>query len=195
MKKKTKPVQVEQDKLSVAIVKQFQKDSLPLSKKISSLSIESEHDYETAAELLKKLKANAKAAIKERQSMTGPLKTVIKRIEKHFKPFIDSIALIEKDTKAKMDQFLKENTKKEAKVIQMFGTGQISTKQFLKQTKALTVTSSNAKVRTVKKLVITRSSLIPREYLIPEESLIEQALKSGKKVPGCKLVDTNQIAV
>jgi hypothetical protein len=69
----------EDDQLSIEIVKAFQKQALPISKQISSLRIDSQHDYELAEELLSKLKTMSKKAVKERKSMTGPLKQVIKK--------------------------------------------------------------------------------------------------------------------
>jgi DNA-binding protein H-NS len=185
----------EDDQLSIEIVKAFQKQALPISKQISSLRIDSQHDYELAEELLSKLKTMSKKAVKERKSMTGPLKQVIKKIEKHFKPFIDSIALIEKDTKAKMIEFIKEN-KREAKQIEVkFESGEMKPAKYVQSIKKLEVATTLSTIRTIQKVKIMVRSKIPARYMEPNLKMIEDALKAGRKVPGCKLVEEPNIAI
>lgn len=187
-------VKLEVDSAVVAL--SLQKKAAPISKKISSLVIKTEHDYESAAVLLKQLKDYAAEAKKKQDDMLDPLKLVADRIKNHFKPFLDSVKLIEKDTKDKMDKFLELRESAVQKVVNAFEEGKIAKPQtYLKKIKELSVTSSVANVAMLDTVEVVDISKIPREYMLPDLKAIKEALLAGKKVAGCKLTKTRSIRI
>ena len=174
----------------------LEKEAKPLKKAISDLAIKSNGDFDTAAQLLKALKDKAKAAEAEEKKITDPLKQAMSAAKSHFKPFYDAIYALETDTKLKMGIWLEHQKKEALKLDEALESGAIKkASTFLRKREDLVVTSTSAKIRTLQKLEIFNARLIPAEFLIPDEKAIENALKDGREVPGCRLVAVNNIAI
>lgn len=178
------------------VLRSIEKKSLPLKKKVSDLEVKTQADFDRAGELMKELKSYTKLAKSEEAKIVDPLKQALKATQSHFKPFYDSIELIELDTKLKMSSFVQANERKQLEVKKSFEAGDIKKMStYIKKNEELEVKSENASVRKLKTLVITKESLIPREYLVPDEAKIKAALLAGEKIPGCKIELVNSIAI
>jgi hypothetical protein len=198
MAKKPTPTKISKDPQTSALIiaQALKTEALPITKKITTLKIKSQLDYAQAADLLKQLKDKSKQAVAKLEQILNPLDTVRESIIDLFDPFIKSVKLIEKDTKKKMLAFLAENKKKAAKIDTAFETKKIKkVKTYLGKIRQFEITSNAASVRTLRKLNIIDQSKIPRKYMIPDESLITSELKAGIKIPGCELIDVDNIAI
>jgi hypothetical protein len=198
MPKKPTPRKISKDPQTSALIiaQALKTEALPITKKITTLKIKSQLDYAQAADLLKQLKDKSKQAVAKLEQILNPLDTVRESIIDLFDPFIKSVKLIEKDTKKKMLAFLAENKKQAAKIDTAFETGKIKKpKTYLGKVRQFEITSNAASVRTLRKLNIIDQTKIPRKYMIPDESLITSELKAGIKIPGCELIDVDNIAI
>lgn len=173
----------------------LEKESQPIAKKVSSLEIESQEDYELAGKLIKSLKDKVKQAKIEEGKIVDPLKEALEAARKHFKPFYSSIDLIEIDTKNKMAKFLAAQQLAQSKLEQRVERGTMKLSTMVQKSEELSTKNAFSKVRRVKVLVIEKPQLVPREYCVPDEKKIKEALLSGQKIAGCKLVEENQIAI
>jgi hypothetical protein len=198
MAKKPTPTKISKDPQTSALIiaQALKTEALPITKKITTLKIKSQLDYAQAADLLKQLKDKSKQAVAKLEQILNPLDTVRESIIDLFDPFIKSVKLIEKDTKKKMLAFLAENKKKAAKIDTAFETKKIKkVKTYLGKIRQFEITSNAASVRTLRKLNIIDQSKLPRKYMIPDEQLITSELKAGTKIPGCELIDVDNIAI
>jgi len=164
------------------VMKSLEKQAAPQIKQISSLKVVCKDDYNTAAELMKSVKNIAKQAKEKEESITDPLKQVIKDVQSLFKPFRNQVAELEADTKSKMLAFVSSTTKAIAQVNERFESGEIKkVSTVISKTNALEIDSN---VRKTWKAVPVNPTQTPREYCIPDEVKIREALKAGKSVRG-----------
>ncbi len=175
------------------VMKSLEKQAAPQIKQISSLKVTCKDDYNTAAELMKSVKGIAKQAKEKEESLTEPLKQVIKDIQSLFKPFRTQVAELEADTKSKMLAFVESSSKQQAQLSQRFEDGEIKkVSTLVSKTSALTIDSN---VRKTWKAVEIDASKTPREYLVPDETLIREALKAGKVVKGWEWKQVDSISI
>jgi len=178
------------------VVKALEKEAKVVTKKISSLVVDDQDSYNRAGELLKELKAMDKRAIEEEEKITDPMKQALDAAKSHFKPFHDSVKLIETDTKQKMLAYLEDNDRAQEKLLEDFEAGKIKKIGTLTaKQEALHIVNSAAVQRMVRTLDVEDIALIPREYMMPDEAKIKEALKAGKKVKGCVWKQVRQLAV
>jgi hypothetical protein len=182
---------------TLVVFKSIEKKSMPLKKKVTDLVIKSQKDFDLAGQILKQLKDLDKSAKAEEAKIADPLKEALAATKLHFKPFHDSVAQIEADTKGKMIQFMNKQQAEQVKLAEKVESGEIKkASTFLRKSEELNVSGSvNTKLRKIKKLVISKESLIPREYLIPDETKIKLALEAGVKVPGCRIDLVDNLAI
>ena len=178
------------------VIKSLEKEALPVTKKISSLLINSQESYDSAGELLKELKAMDKRALEEENKIADPMKAALAATKAHFKPFHDSVKLIVEDTKNKMLVFVNDACTAQRKLLEDFDAGKIKKIATLTaKQEALHIVNSAAQVRMVWTLEIEDVAMVPREYLSPDEAKIREAFKAGKKIKGCTWKQVRQIAV
>ena len=72
---------------------------------VNSMEVKTAQDFELAAEEVRKLKATAKAMDEDRMSFTGPLNTLLSRLNERFQPYIKLLAQAEATLKGKMAAF------------------------------------------------------------------------------------------
>ncbi len=191
-KQKTKPADVS----ASVILSALRKEAKRPTDKISSLTIKSNEDLDTAAVLLKELKSYAKQADDKEKSLTEPLTKVVKDIRALFKPFKDSIEQIEADTKLKMSVYLEQNKAALKKLDADFDSGKIKKVSTLVTKQAVMhISSSSMQVRKTWTAIEVDAKKTPREYLVPDLPSIKEALKAGKKVAGWKWEQVDTIAV
>lgn len=181
---------------ALIVLKALQKESLSPSKRLSSLEIKTQEDFELAGVLLKQLKGYGKQALEREEQFTTPMKKLLTDMKNLFNPFRDSVALIELDTKDKMLAFVERNKQAQLKLEKQFASGEIKKVSTLvsKQT-ALEITSTSAQVRKVWTAIEVDARKTPREYLIPDTAAIKAALKDGKTVAGWEWKQIESIAV
>jgi len=178
------------------VVKALEKQASPITRKVTSLVINSQESFDQAGEMIKTLKEIDRKAVEEEKKITDPLTQALQAAKTHFKPFHDHVKLIEADTKAKMLTYVKTMEQKQLKALDDFDKGKIKKISTLtSKQEALQVVSSSAQTRQVWSMEVVDASIIPREYLMPDEAKIKEALKAGKKVKGCEWKQVKTIAI
>lgn len=181
---------------SLVVVSSLKKKAAPILSKLKKVEkITTQDDFNRAAEYVKALKDLASYAAKQEDDMTKGIKESLKLIRQHFKPFQDDVAKAEQETKLLMSVFLHRNNKQIEKVNKDFEVGGMSVTTYSKKIAALQIKKGAGKVRKLKRLHIFDEKKIPREYLWPNENAIEAALANGVKVPGCKMIEVDSIAI
>lgn len=187
-----------------AIVKSFVTKAKPLSTKLQKLVIVTKEDYKKAGTLMKELKEQGKAAKEKMAEQTDRFDRIIKEskdgkadITTLFKPFFDSIALIETQVKTAMLEWQEDQDKKVKQLEQKFADGKIKNVSTLTTKVEELKAPKVAGTKIVKKMVVQITSLkdVPREFMVPDLSAIDAALKEGKKVKGCTLVEQKSISI
>jgi hypothetical protein len=206
MKTKTKEVPA---KVSEANIVQIRKDATKLSTHVQELTVESAEDVAQAAEVLANI-AKATKHIEAQQKQVTSRLDELKKIEKaRWKPALDLLNAADQKLRGQVIQYRRieqANAKKEEeRILKQLTTGRIK-----KETTAMakldavqssvmgkTVASDSGSVgfRTLQKLSIVDENKIPREYLVPDEQKIKAALKVGKSVPGCVIIEEETLAV
>ena len=182
--------------VSAAIVaKSIEKESKPLIR-LASIDILTQEDFDRAAEALSNLKQLSKKAKAEEATIVDPIRQAIKATQAHFKPFIDLVAKIEAQTKESMTAFLVKQKGRVAQLEEDFDTGKIKkVSTLVRKQNELQVSSEHAQVKRIWQLRIVDENKIPREYLVVDETKVREALKDGKKVPGCVWEQVDSIAI
>lgn len=171
---------------AMIVLKAVQKEATPLMRKVSNLSIKSKKDYDAAGHLVKQLKELRAHAEAKKRTILDPLNEAAKATRELFKPFEESVSLIESDTKAKMISWSdKQDTKREV-LEERFEQGSIGVVALANKLQDVRTASEFAETRKQKEIVIEDESKIPREYMVPDMRKIKEALKTGKKIPGVK---------
>jgi hypothetical protein len=197
--------QVNKEAISTAVVvSSIEKKAAPAMRKLKKIDkIKTQADFDAAAENLKILKDIDKEAsaeeddlAKEAYEIIEKANATINKIGKHFEPFHEKIKALEVDTKSKMEKFLQAARGKVKQVEAKFEKGGMSIAKFTSKVAAVSFQKGGAaKVREVKRLEIVDESKIPREFMLPNRAAIEAELRAGKKVAGCELKTTDQIAI
>ena len=179
------------------VIASLEKKAKPLITSLSRIeAIESQEDYDSSSIIISKLKALKKEASAEESTMLDPLKKTEKAIRSHFQPFYNKVSEMESAIKSLMLEWVNKQDLIAAKAEKDFEDGKIaSVGTYAKKVAQAQVKNGTAQRKKVWYLEIEEPSSIPREYLVPDTSKIEEALKSGKKVKGCKLVQKNVIAI
>lgn len=181
---------------AMIILKALEKQSKPLTRKISDLTISTQDEYNQASKLLKELKEKGKEAAAREAEFTTPLNKLLKDIKQLFRPFISTIGAIESDTKEKMIAFVERQKKEAARLEQAFEDGKIKkVSTLVAKQAALEINSKYSQVRKVWTAVPVDLSKTPKKYMIPDNVKIREALKNGETVPGWEWKQIEHIAV
>lgn len=166
----------------------------------NQLVIKTSSDMEQAVKILSATNQTADRVTAEKEKITKPLNEALKAERARWKPIEDACANAVATIKGKMMAYQRaveaENAKKEEKIMARVEKGTLKTEtavaklEALPDASAMVATSAGAvQWRTVSKLVIEDINAIPREYLDVNEVRVKAALKAGKLVAGCKMVD------
>lgn len=181
---------------TMVILKSLEKEAKSPMKKISSLEITTQDDFDLAGKLLKSVKVVAKQAKEREDEFIVPLNKLIKDVRTLFKPFRDSVDQLEADTKLKMSVFLESQKAKALQLQQDFEDGKIKRVSTVVAKKhALEVSSNYSQIRKVWTAIEVDASKTPKEFMIPDVAKIKEALKSGRSVPGWKWEQVDNIAI
>jgi len=154
--------------------------------------VNSQPTFEKAGEMLKSLKEYKNFVQEQKDSIVKPLNEALKNARAVFAPVEDRIATVEtylKGSVLKYNQKLQEEAKKrEAEAQKRIESGE-SFETATKSVGRVEEKIAAIPTRKVQKLVIDDLVAIPRDFLVPDESKIKEALKSGYKVAGCRLVE------
>lgn len=171
----------------------LKKKSGPLFKIVQSATIRTKEDQTKMVKALAKLKEYKEEAESERANFVDPANAIIAQAKSLFKPFLDDVAEANALGKQKILAFVNKRLLQAENVSSDFEAGKIKSVSTAVTRKAELEDNSNT--RKVWKLKITAPNKIPRRYLVPDETAIRDALKKGKKVPGCKLGQETTIAI
>jgi len=178
------------------VVENLKKQAAPNIKKVNTLEIKTNSDFELAGKLVKELKGYAKLALIEEEKFTVPLKKLLADSKSLFKPFRDSVDEIESDIKAKMLAYTSAQSKAKSKLEEKFASGEIKkVSTLVSKTSALDIVSNNSQVRKVWTAIEVDAKLTPREFLVPDLPAIKEALKAGGSVAGWKWEQVETIAI
>jgi hypothetical protein len=168
------------------IISALEKKAGPIVKKLIAIArIDSQKDFDFAAELVKNLKELRKLADTEEKTITVPLEQAKKAAIAHFKPFKEKVAKAEEETKKLMQEFVLRQDRQIEKAAKDLESNKIKkVETYVNKTRSLEVHSAYASVRSTRKAVIVNEKLIPREYMEPNMKAINEAMKANKAIPG-----------
>lgn len=168
--------------------------------------LESDQDYKAHGELLSGLRTTVKDMTAQRDSMTKPLKDVVKRLTEMYKPTLDSLARLEGGVKRLM---LDYRAKEEARKALLHAETQrlLASKSKAKQREAIGIVAEineeeprarGTSVRKVWRAVIKDESKVPREFWVVDERAVRaDAVARGwsDPPPGVEYVQEDTMAV
>lgn len=145
---------------------------------------------------LKVLKAIAKEAEAQLDSIVAPAKTIINNAKGIWSPFLLRIKTLEADKKANVLDYKAAKDRESMKVLKDFEDGKIKrTSTVIAKQTELAVSSEVASFRKLTRAKCLDEKATPREYLLPDEQAILDALRAGKKVKGWELELVDSIAI
>ena len=185
----------------VAVAKQQATKALNAANEIN---ISTQEHYESATDLLSKIKSVGKLIKERKEEITKPLTDALNSARDLFKPIEQSHAEAERIIKGKMVDYQNEQEKireaEKAKIAARVEKGTLKQETAVKKMAEITTVPTNAQgkfgsvsTRIIKRISIIDASLIPREYCVPDNTLIKEALDAGKEVPGAKYIEEKTI--
>jgi len=169
----------------------------------SRIVVNSQPTFETAKEIMIKVKGVRKEVTEKKEAITKPLNEALKNTRALFKPIEDKLDLVEgwvKDQMLKYSQkLIAEQRKREEEALKKIEEAtendvEINTEKLAKSVERVAEKVEAIKTRKVKRLNIVDQEKIPRAYLVPDEAKIKQALLNGEKVAGCEIIE-EEIAI
>lgn len=190
----------DKEKVSTEIVlasmEERAQDHFKKLKKFTKKKITTKEEYNLVAENVKGLKAIDKEAKLQEDSIIEPIEESIGLIRDLFKPFHNKVKDWDTNAKLMLSVFLEEQKKKLAKVTAKFEAGKISkVSTYTSAVNEFSAPKGAAKVRKLKRVVIIDENSVPEKFKSPDIDKIEEALKNGEEVPGCKYEEVDNIAL
>lgn len=180
----------------------LKKQSAPIIERAQTLTVTCAEDMPGAAEVLSQLNQYMDRLTEEKEKVTKPLNEALKAERARWKPLEDmyngAIATVRSAVSTYMTAEAKRVKEAEAKIAARVGDGkgklQMDTAArkmdaIVKPEEKVVAQSGMLKFRTVQRLSIVDAAAIPREYLVPDEKAILAALKEGKEVKGCEIIE------
>lgn len=184
---------------SQVVLKSVLAKAKPLRDKLKKLIIKDNDTLKRVGEEIKFLKAVDKEGEQQLAELRAPIKELDKKLVELFEPFFTDNENLIKAKKQEVALFVLEQTKKAAQITAAHDAGKIKKTSTFVGKMAETQVELNGRTgfgqRTTKKLQINDETKIPREYMVPNHTAITQALREGKKVGGCELVEVKSITV
>lgn len=182
---------------TTVIVQSLKKEANKILKKLETIAVSSQSDYDKLASYIKELKGYKKIAEEKESKIVSPLKEAIKETQLLFKPFYSDINTKELEAKNVMLDFIDEQEAKKLKLEHALQDGKIKkVSTYMEKATALEVTSGGGVfIASRLETIIEDVSKIPREYMVPDMSAIKAAFKEGKKIPGCIQVKEKSIRI
>lgn len=186
----------------VAVAKQQATKALNAA---TEMVIATQEHYESATDLLSKIKTVGKIIKERKEEITRPLMEALNSARDLFKPIEQSHADAERIIKGKMITYQNEQEvlreAEKAKLAARVEKGTLKQETAVRKMAEIPQVPTNAQgkigqvsTRIVKKLVITDANAVPREYCVPDNALIKAALDAGKEVPGAGYVEEKIIS-
>jgi hypothetical protein len=177
------------------IISALTKDANPIIRKLKSIEVKSNDQFEAAVTLLKSLKELGKKADEKQNEIVSPIRKSLGHIYNLFKPFKTLVEEMDTEIKLKCSVYIESQQAKKIDLTKRMEDGNMSVSSYVKKSNDLTVQSEVASFRKKPLVVITSKSKIPLKYLVPDEKLILKDLQAGKKIPGCKLHISINLAI
>lgn len=188
------------DKMAVStqiVFESVKKRAVPIIKRLELVEkIGGTVEMEKVLTDLKVLKAIAKEAETQLDSIVAPAKTIINNARSIWSPFLSRIKALEADKKANVLDYKAAKDREAMKVLKDFEDGKIKkTSTVIAKQAELAVSSEAASFRKLTRAKCLDEKATPREYLVPDERVILEALKAGKKVKGWELERVDSLAI
>lgn len=180
----------------------LKKQSAPIIERANAIVVTNAAEMNEAAEVLSQLNQFMDRLTEEKEKVTKPLNEALEAERARWKPLEDmyngAITTVRGLVSTYMTAEAKRVKEAEAKIVARVGDGkgklQMDTAarklgEIAKPEEKVVAKSGMLKFRTVIRLNILQASDIPREYLVPDEKAILAALKEGKKVKGCVIIE------
>lgn len=183
-------------------IKIIERDVNPFLSKVKEIVISSSKDITEATEILSRLNKYLDSVVSFREKKTKPLNELLKTIRLETKDLENNLGEAIEKIRTQVSTYMTAEAKRvkeaEAKIVARVGDGkgklQMDTAarklgEIAKPEEKVVAQSGMLKFRTVERLSIVDAAAIPREYLVPDEKAILAALKEGKKVKGCVIIE------
>ncbi len=177
----------------------IEKDIKPIIARSSTITIKDEKTMAEASELRTVLKAFEKRVTADRESMTKPLKLVVKNITARFEPIETAIdSALTAVTYGMSNYQTMKQAEADAEAARIAarvapGKGNLSVETAAKKiaeidapAAVVATASGSTKFRTDKKFEVTDISKLPKEYILADEVAIRRAMLAGTELPGVR---------
>lgn len=151
---------------------------------IRSFEITCDEDQEVAADVLRDVKARYKAVEERRKSITQPLNTALREVNKLFKPLTTALLESERMLKGKIADYQREKIERNTRRLEE--AAQAETWTEAQEALAETETHTSPKgvnVRHVWKPRVVDPTKVPRQYLMVDVGKLEALAKGAKSEP------------
>jgi hypothetical protein len=183
-------------------IKIVEREVNPFLNKVKEIVVMSSKDMIEATEILSILNKYLDSVVSYREKKTKPLNELLKTIRLETKDLEKNLEVAIATVRSAVSTFMTAEAKRvkeaEAKIAARVGDGkgkfQMDTAArkmdaIVKPEEKVVAQSGMLKFRTVQRLSIVDAAAIPREYLVPDEKAILAALKEGKKIKGCVIIE------
>lgn len=172
----------------------------PIVTTATALTITSDADMPRATELLSQVNKALDQVTDEEDKVVKPLKEALKAEQGRWKPIKTTLESARDAIRTAMSKYQTSvalaRKKEEERLASRVTKGTMKMETAAKKlaeapvpVEAVATASGSIRFRTVQKLVIEDVKAVPREYMVVDEVAVRAALKAGKTVAGCVLVD------
>lgn len=170
----------------------------------TELTVETDEQYQSATELLTKIKKVQKLIQAEADKVIKPAKEIVKIETAKWKPILDEASEAESIVKRKMIAYVdakeEEQRAKEREIQRKLEAGRIKPETALKKAEQIdaapkkveSVNGGASVVTKIKKVHIVNPDLVPDEYWVLDEVKIRKVALAGVEIPGVEVrLETN----
>ena len=176
-----------------------------LENQANAVSIESQEGYESAIDLVSKLKETGSEIKYKKESITKPLNEALRNVRDMFRPIEDQFANAERIIKNKLLDYKRKKDEEaraeEARVAARVAKGTMKLETAEKKMDSIERVENTTRgkvgqvqIKKIRKVRVTDENAIPRKYLVPDMVVIRQDALGGVEIPGIEVYEEESIA-
>lgn len=176
-----------------------------LENQATAVTIESQEGYESAIDLVSKLKETGSEIKNKKESITKPLNEALRNVRDMFRPIEDQFANAERIIKNKLLDYKRKKDEEaraeEARVAARVAKGTMKLETAEKKMDSIERVENTTRgqvgqvqIKKIRKVRITNQDEVPRKYLVPDMVLIRQDVLGGIVIPGVEIYEEETIA-
>lgn len=147
---------------------------------IREMRIESKEDQEFAAEILREVKATARAIEDKRKTIVDPLNKALKATNDLFRPISDALKAAERELKQKIADYLIAGEARNQALLQTAASAETSEEAMRALAKHEPVEApTGVSMRFTWTFEVVDEARVPREYLCVDEAKVKQLIKNA----------------